>query len=171
MNVWDAIWTGVVAALVASAVWFAVFQFLRPRIRIAPEAAWDPGTGLTHIKIVNTSYRHAIDIRFQLDVLSPKVNPNGITFTRRGVTIASDPPLILARKRRGSDDANAYRVAAAVDPRDVFTGKKNQFVRFRVFARDSVSGVGRVVEATYDARGDFVDGIYEKGQGFRVEPR
>ena len=48
---------------------------------------------------------------------------------------------------------------------------KHQFVRFRVFARDSVSGVGRVVEATYDARGDFVDGIYEKGQGFRVEPR
>lgn len=171
MSVWDAIWTGLVGGLCASLVWFLVFRLIRPRVRIAPKASWDPKAGLVRFKILNSASRDLIDLRFQLDVLRPRVGPRGITYTRFRVPLTAQPPVLLAGKRRGGDDSNAYRVAARLDPSEVFTEEDNHFVRFKVFGRDAVSGVGRVAEASYHSIDDFVTGTYEKGQTFEIAQR
>lgn len=171
MNAFEAVWTGILAALVASLVWFLIFRLLRPNIKIAPRGIWHPDTGYIQIKILNSTSRDVIDVRFQLDVLRPKVGPKGITLVRSRVVVDSQPPVIIARKHRGNDDANAYRIAASLDLSQVFTAENNSFVRLRVFCRDAVSGVGRVTEGKFHSEGDFPEGEYEKGQTFAIEPR
>ncbi|HEU0163709.1 MAG TPA: hypothetical protein VFQ54_01620 [Thermomicrobiales bacterium] len=162
-----AMWTGILAALVASLVWFLIFRLIRPRIRIAPIGTGDPATGWIRIKVLNGSRRDLIDLRFELDVMRPRVSPRGVTYGRSRVSLAGPAPVIIAGRGR-PDDSNAYRVAAQLDPTDVFTKDRAYFVRFRVFGRDALSGVGRVIEMRYDTLSTFVEGEYEKGQTFQI---
>ena len=170
MILWEALWTGVVAGLVASLIWFAAFRIVRPRVKIAPRAAWEPSSGVVRIKILNRARRDLVDIQFQLDVVRPLVDPKGISYALMRVRLLTEPPVILVGRSASGED-NAYRLGAQLDPLDVFSEDRSQFVRLRVFGRDSVSGVGRVAEARYHSLVDFVDGNYETGQKFQISPR
>ncbi len=166
----EALVVGALSSLIATLAWFVIFQYvLRPRIRIAPKAAWSPNEKVM-FKIINASPRALIDVRFQVDLLRPAVRAKGITTVRTHVDVPADPPLMLPGRRRKSDDANAYRIAVPLDPAGIFEGSDNRYVRLRVFGRDAVSGVGAVSEQTYTHRSDIVTGSYAKGQDFEIVP-
>lgn len=170
-EVWVAIWTGIVSGLVTSMAWFALFRYIRPRMKVAPKASWDPAVGLVRFKILNMSRRELIDIRFQIDVMRPRVDPQGVTYVRSPVDLVAKEPVMLAGKRRDNDHSNAFRVAAELNPTEIFERDSNRFIRFRVFARDTVSGVGRVEEMIYHSIDDVIDGTYAKGQTFDIVAR
>ncbi|MGN9920255.1 hypothetical protein [Micromonospora palomenae] len=167
-----AIAVGVISSVIASSVWLFGLRRMRPVIDISP---WivedDTASGAPtcyRIKIINRSRRALVDVAFELAVMRPERTQGGVVKMRRVVPVSGPPPLIIPGRGRG-DDANTYRIRVDADLRGILDGDAHRFIRLRVFARDEVTGIGRVVEREYyEPRSDLRAGKYSKGQSFEV---
>jgi hypothetical protein len=157
---------GVLGGVVASLIWFAIVRRFRPRVSVSPKLAWDGKH--TWIKLINKSPRAVVDIQVATDVVTPRSAKGGIWFQTHTVEVVGKVPLFIPSNRRNGDDDNAYRFMLNLDPNDLFTPDSMSTLRFRLFARDEVSGVGKLIEQEFTHRTDVESGEFEKGQNFDI---
>ncbi len=156
---------GVAGSLVASAVWMWALRFYRPKIAISEKIAWD-GCNL-RVKVVNRSRRAMYDLRVEAAMMTPKRAPGGVLVNRRTPIrlVIPEPLMIPAFDKNDDQDNNAHRFALIASPSDITSPEA--YLRIRVFARDELTGLGRVVVGQYYGV-DILSGEFMKGQRFDV---
>ncbi|MEU9415091.1 hypothetical protein [Streptomyces sp. NPDC051000] len=171
----------VVVAVSASTLSLVGMRFFRPRVKLSPEMTvrWsEEAGGLRYgIKLVNKSRRTLVDIKFEL-VLVYK-NTEGRNKTKLIKRNRPDPMSIKGRSWRRKPEADSvagvYTIAYAEDVIAMIAertagGTRPAHLRFRCFARDGMSGIGRQFEVKYEpALEAMAYGVFEKGKGFRIE--
>ena len=163
---WVALGEGVVGGVVTSLIWFAIARRFRPRISVSPKLAWDGKH--TWVKLINKSPRAVVDLQVAIDVVTPRSAKGGIWFQTHAVKIVGTIPVFIPPDRKKGDDDNAYRFMLDLDPNDLFTSDSVSALRFRLFARDEVSGVGKLIEQEFSHRSEVVSGEFEKGESFDI---
>jgi hypothetical protein len=137
---------GTVAAIIGTLVWLTVLAImLSPKIKIAQVIAKGHdtnGESCYRIRIDNLGRRPAIDLRFDCSVVFPVEYADGGTNRRVIVSKAGEEPLILPGKRHGQDNVYAMRYGAELP--QLIRAHPGAWLRLRIFARDGLSGVGKV---------------------------
>lgn len=180
---WDAtvvsIVTGVLSSLVASLVWLIGLRRVRPDIEIGPalaeelhETAEGPPERSYVIKFLNRGRRSVVDLQFELVLIRPRRTQGGLVDMRNRLDVAGTPPLSIPSYSRGDKEShNAYRVRTYEDLRTLLEQEPNAFIRFRVFARDEWSAIGKVFEYRFhEPATDIRRGKFAKGQTFDIVP-
>lgn len=162
---------GVVSSVVASTIWLVTIRAVRPRVDISSVIA-EEGEGEDRkwrIKIINRARRAALDIEFELVAVRPASAMNGAVNFTRSCRVGRAPIILPGVSQRRRDDDNCYRLRIHDNPREMLAGDDGRFLRLRLFARDEVSGIGRVFESryTYEAT-QVVRGRFARGQVFDV---
>jgi hypothetical protein len=137
---------GTAVAVIGTTVWLAALaMLLSPKVKIAQVIA----KGLSadeetcyRIQVDNLARRSAIDLRFDCSVVFLVHYADGGTTRRVTVPKAGEEPLILPGKRRGQDNVYAMRYGAEL--LELIKEHPGAWLRLRVFARDGLSGVGKV---------------------------
>ncbi|MFF3755362.1 hypothetical protein ACFYYH_33795 [Streptomyces sp. NPDC002018] len=173
----------VVVALSASGLSLLGLRLFRPSVEISPEiAVWwsDERQQLRYsIKLVNKSRRILADPRFEL-VLVYK-NSAGRNKSKLIMRERPDPMSIKgrsgtgrSRKNKGEGVSGVYTVTYSEDIIETVGGRTRgdadaAYLRFRCFARDGMSGVGRQFEMKYENLLEtIVYGNFERGKGRQV---
>jgi hypothetical protein len=162
---------GVLSSLAASLVWLLALRAVRPKVEISKEISEEivDGKPLYRIKFVNRSRRALVDLRLELALVTPTAMKGGLvkrkTTLRLGVI-----PMVVPGRRADNDDDNAFRVRSDDDLRSRLAEAGGAaYLRFRLYARDEVSGFGKVFEASFhDARTEIIRGYFSKGQAIEI---
>lgn len=137
---------GTAAAVIGTMVWLtALAMLLSPKVKIAQVITKGLSTDeetCYRIQIDNLARRSAIDLRFDCCVVFPVHYDDGGTTRRVTVPKAGEEPLVLPGKRRGQDNVYAMRYGAELP--ELIKAHPGAWLRLRVFARDGLSGVGKV---------------------------
>lgn len=166
---------GILSSIAASALWILIISRLTPKLVISTEIAEDPdappGSPTFRIKVVNRSRRAAMDLRFQVDLMTP-LRAKGGTVNRRLPLQCGNAPLMFPRyDRSNKDHDNAYRLRINSDIRSLLREHTTASIRVQIFARHEVSGMGRVFEQRYyHPSSEIVMGTFVRGQEFTLIP-
>ncbi|GGK42158.1 hypothetical protein GCM10010124_38690 [Pilimelia terevasa] len=159
---------GVASGLLTSVIWLVALRRVRPRLELSPHLVRDPAAKVTRIKVVNRSRRAVVEVSYEMAVICQQRTRGGMANMRRVVTSRNPPPLYIPGRRRGSDN-NTLRI---MFPDDLSTRLENDdgiYIRFRIYGKDEVSGLGRAFQSTYhEPRADFRNGKWAVGQTFEV---
>lgn len=164
--------TGVASSVAASAIWLYILRRMTPKIEISSQVAESieeaGAPGRFRIKMINRRRRAAVDLKIEVTIISNKHVKGGQIKVREVVTTLNDTPLLLPGRKSNGDDDNAYRMRIREDLKAALEDPQ-KYVRVRIFARDEVSGFGKVAEVAYhNARSDIVAGDFSKGQAFEI---
>ncbi|MCJ1680015.1 hypothetical protein MTF65_22245 [Streptomyces sp. APSN-46.1] len=168
----------VVVAVSASGLSLVGMRLFRPRIKLSPDIAvrWsEHRQGLRYnLKLVNKSRRVLVDLRFELVFVYE--NSEGRHKTKLIARARPDPMSIKGRswKKQTTNVSGAYTVAysediIAVIAERTLAGTRAAHLRFRCFARDGMSGIGRQFEMKYEPPlASLVYGNFEKVKSRKV---
>lgn len=165
----EAVLVGILSSIAASAIWIVLLGKLRPRLAISTEIAEDPnaapGSPVFRIKVVNRGRYAAMDLRFQVDLVTP-VRAKGGNIDRRTPLKCGNAPLMFPRyDRSSSEHRNAYRLRISSDIRGLLAQNPNSSIRMQIFARHELSGMGKVFEQAYNhPDSEIVLGSFVRGQ-------
>ena len=178
VDFWLRIAEKVVVAASASTLSLVGMRLFRPRIKISPDVAakWSvEGQGLRYsMKLVNRSRRMLVDLRFELVLVYE--NSEGRSKTKLIMRNRPDPMSIKGRSWRKQTEnvSGVYTVAYSEDILGLVAartlgGTRPAHLRFRCFARDGMSGIGRQFEMKYEGPLEHIlYGNFEKGKSRRV---
>lgn len=177
INVAASLALGILGSLAAATVWLFALRRLRPRLELSPHLVEERHTttqGISKtsygVKILNRSARSVVDLRFELAVIRPKRTQGGLVDGRKLLPLWGQPPLVLPGWQKSDGEShNAYRARTGADLRKWLTENDHARIRFRVYARDELSGIGRVFTAEYhEPETDIKQGKFARGQSFAV---
>lgn len=165
---------GVVGSLVASLFWLFLIRSVKPKVDVTPHIVEElnniEGGSMStfSFKILNRRTRAVVDLQFELALIRPRRTKGGTVLARRLLRLKGMPPLVILGRARNDEDAhNAYRARTDERIRDLLNEHPDSFIRFRVFARDELSGIGRVFETQYhEPDCDIKKGKFARGQTF-----
>jgi len=165
----EAVATGVFSSLAASILWLALFRAVRPKIDISAQITEDAtGDGRRNqIKIINRTTRPVYDIKIELSEIRPKRTRGGIVQRKFLIPVENAPFMLPGRVRRDKEYANCYRLTIH-DLRAHINGGDSDYLRLRVLARDSLSGIGKVFEQRYYDNDDIVRCRWIMGESFDI---
>ena len=175
MGAVEAIVLGVVSSVMASVVWIIALSRITPKLVISTEIAEDPraegSAPVYRIKVVNRSRRAAMDLRFQLDLMTP-IRAKGGNVNRRTQLVCGNAPLMFPRFRRSDKEHdNAYRLRVVSDIRKLLAENPNSSIRLQIFARHEVSGMGKVFQQRYfHPASEIILGSFVRGQALTLVP-
>lgn len=171
--VFDKIVLAVLVGLITSSIFLLMLSRLRPRLNISPNIARGTSTKtqqiIYRIKVINRSRYPLTDIRAQLHIYKNYQTAAGDIWKSEALTLTRPDPIIIDKYDKNDSEANyAYRfVTYDLDNR--WSDDTTQFVRFRVFARHSLSGFGGFFCKDYRLkRVALVNGDFVKGDAFDV---
>jgi hypothetical protein len=137
---------GTAAAIIGTLIWLtALGAIFSPKIKIAQVITRGrdaDGASCYRIQIENYARRSVIDLRFECSVVFPVDYAVGGTSRRITVPKAGEEPLIIPGRWRGQDNFYAMRYGARLP--EIIKAHPGARLRLRVFARDGLSGVGKV---------------------------
>jgi hypothetical protein len=138
-----------IVGLIANAMFLIILsKFFRPRIQISQEIArcYRNGSPSDRIKVINRTNVPLTDIKVQLDI----VRPDGNIMVLDPIELVT-PDLISIDKYDKKDTiagyARRFRIKDNLDNR--WTDDSIEYLRFRIFARHSVSGLGELFTQEY----------------------
>jgi hypothetical protein len=166
---------GVLSSVAGSIVWVVTLRrVVKPHIEISPVVAREPGSAgqdpTYRIKLINRSRRAIVEIRVQLDLITRIRQKGGPVLQRTPIEIDPPPPMMIQGLRKSDEDhKNAYRIRFKSAVREKLAESGDAYLRVRIYARDEVSGIGKVFERSYhDPGSEVVEGNFAKGQTFDV---
>ena|SRR5579859_6214868 len=159
---------GILSSLVASIVFLLLLSTLRPNIEISESIAQGKDAldaSMYSIKVINRGRRSVMNVKAQLQLIEPTNAPNGTIEEASDIPLEGTDPLELAAFSR-KDDTEGYacRFSTLEDMDKCWADDKHAYLRFRIFATDSLSGLGRVFTQKYRLKrialrnGSFVKG-------------
>lgn len=163
---------GVIGSLVASIIFLLIVRSFRPRLEISPQIAeWGPnGSRSQVIKIVNKGSRSIVDLRFELLLVTLKSVPDGILRSTKTVKLKKPEAFILYNFSKSDKDAKyARRISIYEDLNEIWNADDQQFLLFRVYAHDEVSGLAKLFEMEYRTkRNSLLAGQFHSGNTFSI---
>lgn len=175
MGTMETILLGILSSIFASALWILALNRLRPKLVISQHIAQDPEmtpeSPIFRIKVVNQSRHAAMDLRFQVDLMTP-LRVKGGHVNRRFPLRCGNPPLMFPRYDRSNPEHdNAYRLRINSDIRQLLKENPNSSIRLQIFARHELSGMGKVFEQRYyHPSSEIIIGSFVRGQDLALVP-
>ncbi len=169
-----AIIIGVLSSFISSIIFLFTLSRLRPRIDISKMISKDidsNGKPIYRIKVINRNKRPIINIKAQLTLVKPWMSPGGAIIKSTDIKLKRSDPIEIAKYDRNDKEASfAYRFLTYEDIDNLWGDDKQRYLRFRIFASDSLSGLGKVFKQNYHIkRSAIVDGDFEFGDSLNVK--
>jgi len=173
VNATSEIITGVIVGLVTSVIFLYALSRVRPRFQISERIAkriTPSGNTQYLVKILNRSRRSAIDIRARLHLMTPTMAPGGVVLRSKRLELSRGELFELPGFSRKDQEARyAFRFLTEEHLEDLWEDE-SQYLRFRLFASDSLSGFGRVfVRDFHMKRVSVVEGDFEVGSSLEIK--
>jgi hypothetical protein len=175
IDIFISIVIGIISSFVSAFIWLYFFGTLRPKIDISPEIAKDinasDGSPAYIIKIINHSRRPAMNIRAKLSLIKPFIVPQGQVKLSKPIPLKSDEIFSLKQFSNNDRDADyAFRFVTFENLEDLWSNDETHFLVFRVFALDSLSGLGKLFEKKYTMRRNTIKkGSFVFGNSFEIK--
>lgn len=159
--------------LVGSVVWLWLLRRIRPRIKISNKIAEkiepELGPSRFYIKIANLSRRAAVDLEIELAALHLKRAANGEIYAKSIIPIHNTLPHVLPGRHDGCIHGHVLRLAVQHDLRAELANRDSTVIQLRIYARDELSGMGKVFETRYAAAdSDIVRGAFSPGETYQI---
>ena len=165
---------GILSSLTASFVFLFCISRLRPKIIISGHIAKGRdlhGETVYRVKIINKSKRTIINVKANLHLMTPKIVPGGLIVNAKMIQLKRDDPMQIAGFDQKDKEASyAFRFQTYEDIDKLWDNDATSYLRFRIFAMDSLSGLGKVFRQDYHTkRNSIVDGEFEFGNSVQVK--
>ena len=166
--------SGIIVGVVANTIFLLTLSRLRPKVSIGPQIARreDRNTGKIRyrIKITNRTRTAITDIKATLDLMWPQQEVGGIIYRSKTIPLVGDAPIAIERFSARDSDANyAYRFSTDEPIDELWENDSQQFLRFRITCRHSLSGFGGFfIQDFHLKRQAICDGSFSKGDTFEI---
>lgn len=165
--------TGILSSLVASIVWFYLFTRLKPKVTISSKIAKFKdveGKTVYKIKIINRSRRAIVGVKGNLVLVVPVFVKSGTVRTIREIPLKIDEMMsIPGFNVKDSESRYAFRFLTYEDIEALWDNDQTQYLSFRFYAEDSISGLRTYLEKRYLLKRDtIVDGDFVSGNSFDI---
>lgn len=172
MNLILPLFLGVLGSVIASVIFLLVLRNFRPKIEISEHIAkWEKdGTSGYSVKILNKGSRNIIDLRYEIFLVTKESIPGGELLTTRSLALKNYSGFILSKYERKSTEGSFARRIVILDDVDfLWDDDSSQYVIFRVFSHDEVSGLGKLYQREFRTkRNSIKDGQFHFGDSFEV---
>ena len=142
----EAVLIGISSSILASAITILIMSNLRPRIEIISSIAKD--TALDQrpyyaIKVLNKGRRDVVHVKAELMLMNEReVGGKNIHITQEiGLT---KPDILTIRRYQKGGKSFSYRFSTYEDLDEKWPDDSTSYLRFRIYAVDSLSGFGKV---------------------------
>ncbi len=174
MFILDKIFLAVLVGLITSGIFFVILSRFRPKIDISPkiarEASTKTGKKVYRIKIINRTHAPVTDVRAQLHIFKNYQTATGEVFKSDAIELTRPDPIYIGKYDKKDAEANyAYRFLTDNDLDKKWSDDRTQFIRFRIFARHSLSGFGGFFFKDYRLKkNSIIEGDFSKGDTFGI---
>jgi hypothetical protein len=165
---------GVIASVIASLIWFYIFSRIRPNIALSPTIAKDISTDTKKpvyiIKIINKCNRSAVNIRADLSLVIPFIVPEGQENQYQNIPLRTPEIFILSKlDKKDMHSYYSFRFSTYENLEKLWKNDEKEYIRMRVYATDSVSGLGKIFEYSYRIkRNSIKEGTFKFGESFEI---
>ena len=138
--------TGVIVGVVANALYLLMLSRLRPKVQISEHIAKgeEPHTGMRfRVKVINRTRWPITDIKAQLHLVWNRQEAGGAIYRSKLIRLVQDAPIAIDKYSKKDTEANyAYRFATQEPLDTIWVDDAQQFLRFRLICKHSLSGFG-----------------------------
>ncbi len=174
INYLVAVIIGILSSLVASLMFLLFLTRVRPKIIISDRIAkGKSSTGETvyRIKIINKTHRSIINVKAQLHLMIPTVTPGGIIMKSKEIPLKRSEIMEISKFDLKDEMAGyAFRFLTYENIEDLWKDDTHSFLRFRIFATDSLSGFCKGFCKYYHTkRNSIKGGDFEFGNSLEIK--
>lgn len=164
---------GVLSSLLASGLFLIFISRIKPKVDVSKAIARRrnaDGSTAYIIKVINRRHRSVINVNARVHLITPKVVPGGIVSVTREIKLIGSNPLEITGFNRNDKEASfAHRFMIYENLDDLWEDDERSYLRFRMFASDSLSNFGKVISQDYHTKRNTIkDGDFEKGNSFTI---
>ena len=171
---------GVLGSFIASILFLAGLFLLRPKLRLSDQISKTTlhNQSVFCIKVVNDTWRDAVNLRAELVIVQPDRVPGGIASRIAPISLLKDSLFVLRRRNAFEPHPTfAFRFITAEDIPSLWETQEDRwkqhhqqdrelrpYVQFVLFAQDSVSNLGKVfAKKYYSLYHTVISGEFEHG--------
>lgn len=169
-----AIIIGILSSFLASIIFLLFLTRVRPNIVISDKIAKSISSKTNNtvyiIKVVNKTGRSIIDIKAELHLINLVIMPGGILKNTQKITLKNSELMEIAKidLKDKEADLGDYRFITYEDIEEIWDN--NKFLRFKISAKDSLSGFSRVFTKNYHVkRNSIKEGKFEVGNSLEIK--
>lgn len=168
-----AIIIGVSSSAVASLIFLLFLSRIRPKIIISDQIAKQTsikGSISYRIRVMNKTHRSIMDIKAQLHRVTLILVPGGTIPKVRKIPLKTSEIMELPKFDPRDKEANyAYRFVTYENIEEIWGDDTKSYLRFKIYAKDSLSGFGKVFTKNYHTKRDSIKaGIFEVGNILKI---
>jgi hypothetical protein len=169
-----AIIIGVLSSFVASLLFLFFLTGVRPNIvisdQIAKSKSSTTGELVYIIKVINKTKRPIIDIKAQLHLINLVVMPGGVIRNTNKIELKTSEIMEISKFDFEDKMANyAYRFVVNENIEQKWDNSQS-FLRFKISAKDSLSGFSRVFGKNYHTKINSIqEGKFEAGSSLEIK--
>lgn len=170
----DKIVLAVFVGLITSGIFLIILSRFKPKIDISPKIArgisTKTGEVVYRIKVINRTRSPLTDIKAQLHIYKNYQTATGEIWKSDPIELKRADPISINKYNRKDEDSDyAYRFLTYVILDEKWSDDSSQFLRFRIFARHSLSGFGGFFFKDYRLkRNSIMEGDFSKGDTFEI---
>jgi len=172
MGLFTSVLLGILGSVIASGIFLLALRELRPKLDISSNISkWSDDEGLRYyVKLINRGKRKVVDLRFEFLLVTKKSIPGGELSSTKPLTLKNDRAFILPEFEKKTERALFARRIIVLDDIDALWDQDaQQYLIFRVYAHDEVSGLARLFEQEYRTkRNTIVEGEFHFGDSFEI---
>lgn len=164
----------ILIGLVTNAIFLYILSRFRPTIDISPTIArgadTTDGSTIYRIKVINRTKFPIVDIKAQLHIFKNHQTATGEIWKSKPIDLKRSDPIGIFKYDVADRDANyAYRFVTYEDLEAIWSNDNVQFLRFRIYARHSLSGFGVFSYKDYRLKRNSIQlGEFSKGDTFEI---
>lgn len=168
-----AIIIGVLSSAVACLIFLLFLSRIRPKIIISDQIAKEKsikGSIAYRIRVINKTHRPIMDIKAQLHRVTLIVVPGGTIPKVKEIPLKRSEIMELPKFDPRDKEANyAYRFVTYENVEEIWGDDTKSYLRFRIYAKDSLSGFGKVFIKNYHTkRNSIKEGSFKVGNSLEI---
>jgi len=162
---------GILSSFIASIVFLQFLIRLRPNIEISPYISYGDNNGNFRIKIINRSKRDAINLKYELSIVTPVNVPNGTVSNYKTLKLKKDNAFEIKGFDKSDTSAGyAKRIVTSENLYNMWNDEKGNYLVFRMIVTDSLSGFHKVFRREFHTkRNVIVKGSHVFGNSLEVK--
>ncbi len=169
----DKVVLAILFGVVANGMFLYITSRFRPKIDISPNVAHRTDSSeksVYCIKVINRTRAPIVDIKAQLLVFTSRQTATGDIWISTPIELKQSDPIMIGKYDKKDKDIDcAYRFITYKDIDKIWNDENTQFLRFRIYARHSVSGFGTFASKDYRLkRNSIKEGEFSKGDTFEI---
>jgi hypothetical protein len=156
----------ILIGVVSNGMFFFIMSRFRPKFDISSTLAHGfdtiEGKSIYRIKVVNKTSSPVVDIKAQLHILKNHQTATGSIWKSKAIELKRSDPIVISKH-------DEFRFLTYEDIENIWNDDNIQFLRFRIYARHSVSGFGTFASKDYRLkRNSIKEGEFSKGDTFEI---